>query len=68
MGLAPLLLGGPKVISIKWKSLGSAALVMWKVPFPLAGTWNEPAGATCPSFWLTYQHAYHCASPKLLRC
>ena len=53
---APVLLGGPSVISIVGKSCGSTAVVMEKVPLPLPGTWNVPAAATCWRFRLTYQH------------
>jgi transposase-like protein len=64
---APVLSGGPIVISILEKSCGSTALVMEKVPLPLSGTRNVPAEATCRCWVLTYQHWYNFASPKFLR-
>src|SRR5581483_8414283 len=55
------------VISMDWKSLGSAELVMAKVPLPPDGTTNVPADTAWRPSRLTYQHSYHRFGPTVLR-
>jgi hypothetical protein len=64
---APVLLGGPIVISIVGKSRGSTALVMENVPVPLSGTRNVPAEPASRCCGLRYQHSYHREAPRFFR-